>query len=191
MKKNVLFILSVIIASSMIIAGVGYAWNAKSSDVADPTPIAGTSLLDYRVVGDSMEPTIASGDLIEVNTRATEYVPGEIVILRYPKDPSILYCRRIAGVSGDKVIMQYFSNVKLTTVYSASHPAGVVYPKLSNPSGDVNGEYKTTVLPGTAYVVGDNAMPGDSYDSDQWGLLPLNDIVGVVTRRLSPDPQNF
>lgn len=191
MKKNVLLVIGAIAATSLVVAGIAYAWSSKPSDVTAPTPTPDASIVKYHVIGSSMDPTINDGDWLLVDTKIGSIVPGEIIILRYPKDESTIYCRRVVAVAGDKVVMKYYSNVKITTVFSASDPNGVVFPQNALPNGNAYGEYDATVSAGNVYVVGDNTAPGGSFDSDEWGLLPLDDIVGLVTKRVSPDPRSF
>lgn len=138
-----------------------------------------------------MAPTIKDGDWLLARKDFKRLAPGLIVIMKYPKDESKVYCRRIIAVAGDRVVMKYYSNVKVTTVYNRANPNGTVFPGNANPKGNAFGEYDANVTSGNVYVVGDNTAPGGSYDSDEWGLLPISDIVGVVERRTSPEPTNF
>jgi hypothetical protein len=87
--------------------------------------------------------------------------------------------------------MRYYSNVKTTTVYSLIHPNVIAFLSGLAPNGNDYGEYDTTVSLGTVYVVGDNTPPGVSYDSDEWGLVPTSDIVGLVVKRITPSARNF
>ncbi len=191
MKRKYVFISSIAVGTFLLFAGGVYAWRAQSSDVSKPVPTPDTNTVRYHVLGTSMGPTINDGDWLLARTEVKTMKRGDIVIMRYPKDDTKIYCRRIVAVAGDKVVMKYFSNVKLTTVYSQEHPDGVVFPRNVAPSGNAYGEYDADVAAGELYVVGDNAVPGGSFDSDEWGMLPIGDVTGVVVKRISPNPQAF
>lgn len=75
----------------------------------------------FRIPSDSMMPTLLDGDFIIVSKFAyglrlpvvnTEVVPmgepqrGDVVVFRYPADPSVNYIKRLAGLPGDRVRVQ-------------------------------------------------------------------------------------
>lgn len=190
-KKILIWAGSVAMVAMLVVAGGVYALRGSESDVAQPQPTPDSNMVRYHVVGTSMDPTIKDGDWLIAKTDFKDVQRGDLVIMKYPKDESKVYCRRVIAVAGDRVVMKYYSNVKLTTVFTASNPKGTVFPTGVTPSGNEYGEYDATVDPGNYYVVGDNTVPGGSYDSDEWGLLPKADVAGVVTERTSPSPRNF
>ncbi len=72
----------------------------------------------FRIPSDSMMPTLLDGDFIIVNKYAyglrlpvinQKIVPigepqrGDVVVFRYPPDPSINYIKRLVGLPGDRV----------------------------------------------------------------------------------------
>jgi len=72
----------------------------------------------FRIPSDSMMPTLLDGDFIVVNKFAyglrlpvlnTRVVPvgeprrGDVVVFRYPADPSVNYIKRLVGLPGDRV----------------------------------------------------------------------------------------
>lgn len=190
MKKKVLLISAAVMAVALI-AGAAFTLNAESSDVSKPIPSPDSGLVKYHVVGTSMEPTIKDGDWLLARTAVKEVKRGDILIMRYPKDESKVYCRRVVAVAGDRVVMRYYSNVKITTVYTPDKPEGIIFPQDAKTNSNAYGEYESTVDKDTLYVVGDNTVPGGSYDSDEWGLLPIANVAGVVTERLEPEPRKF
>jgi len=171
--------------------GTMHAWNASASDVGQPEVTPQTGFIKYHVTGDSMSSTIRDGDWLLAKANPGHVARGDVIILRYPKDTTKVYCRRVLAMAGDHVVTKYFSNVKLTTIYNAEHPEGLSFPQGVMPHGNAYGQYETTVGANMLYVVGDNSTPGSSYDSDQWGLLPMADVTGLVQQRLSPSPRNF
>lgn len=75
----------------------------------------------FRIPSDSMMPTLLDGDFIIVNKFTyglrlpvinTEIVPmgepqrGDVVVFRFPKDPSMNYIKRLAGLPGDRVAIR-------------------------------------------------------------------------------------
>lgn len=190
-KRSCMFTAVVAAVALLIVGAVNALGSSNASDVNDPVSTPRANLIEYHVVGDSMAPTIQDGDWLQAKTNFKFVSRGDIIILRYPKDPSKIYCRRVVAVAGDHVVMQYFPNVKLTTAYNAAHPKGIVFPVNVMPEGNAFGVYPAEVTPGYVYVVGDNTAPGASFDSDQWGLLPVSNIIAVVTNRLSPSPREF
>ncbi len=76
----------------------------------------------FRIPSGSMMPTLLIGDFILVNKFAYglrlpvlnskflsigEPLRGDVVVFRYPKDPSTPYIKRIIGVPGDKIEYNY------------------------------------------------------------------------------------
>lgn len=75
----------------------------------------------FRIPSDSMMPTLYDGDFIIVNKFTyglrlpvwnTEVAPmgepqrGDVVVFRYPADPTVNYIKRLAGLPGDRVRVQ-------------------------------------------------------------------------------------
>jgi signal peptidase I len=75
----------------------------------------------FRIPSDSMMPTLLDGDFIIVNKYAyglrlpvlnTKFLNigeperGDVVVFRYPRDPSINYIKRLVGLPGDKVVVK-------------------------------------------------------------------------------------
>src|ERR1700682_229600 len=72
----------------------------------------------FRIPSDSMRPTLRDGDFIIVNKYAyglrlpvinRKIIPvglpqrGDVVVFRYPRDPSVNYIKRLVGLPGDHV----------------------------------------------------------------------------------------
>jgi signal peptidase I len=189
-KKLILGISAGVVGLALVAIGFS-ATAGHASDVAAPVSTPDTNTVRYHVVGTSMDPTIQDGDWLLARESKLAVGRGDIIILRYPKDETKVYCRRVIGTQGDKVVTKYYSNVKLTTVFSSAHPGGVAFPSGVTPLGQAYGEYEATVGAGQYYVVGDNAVPGGSFDSDEWGLLPAGDVAGKVISRANPSPRVF
>lgn len=121
-----------------------------------------------RVDGFSMIPTLQNGEYILVNRLAYKTGQpdrGDIIVFRLPGDESQDLIKRVIGLPGDTVHISdgivTINGVKLEEPYIAQNP--LYY-----------GEW--TVPEGNLFVLGDNR--NDSRDSHQWGLLPLENVIG-------------
>jgi signal peptidase I len=136
----------------------------------------------FIVSGASMEPTFDTGDYLLVDKLSYHFEGpkrGDVVIFRYPKDPSTYFIKRIVGLPGDTVRI----NDGKVTIVDAAHPEGFTLNQsfLSFVSSD-SGTY---VIGNDEYfVMGDN-RPASS-DSRTWGELPAKNIVGRAMLRLFP-----
>jgi signal peptidase I len=62
----------------------------------------------FKFPSGSMDPTLEIGDRVVVNPKAyTQTTPrrGDIAVLKYPKDESVFYLKRVIGLPGEKVEM--------------------------------------------------------------------------------------
>ncbi len=60
----------------------------------------------FIVHGSSMVPTFQSGDYLivdEITYRFHEPRRGDVIIFRFPQDPSQFFIKRVAGLPGDKI----------------------------------------------------------------------------------------
>ncbi len=170
----------------------------------------------FRIPSGSMMPTLLVGDFILVNKftygirlpvlntkiiEVDEPERGDVVVFRYPKDPSVDYIKRVVGLPGDTV--RYANKVVYVNGKPAGQvPAGVYLGKGSGVSmsgaskrreqlGDlqhdilvmprtpgIEGEY--VVGKGEYFVMGDNR--DNSNDSRYWGTVPEGNLVGKAFR---------
>ena len=166
----------------------------------------------FRIPSGSMMPTLLVGDFILVNKFAYgvrlpvinnkiidvgEPKRGDVMVFRYPKEPSIDYIKRVIGLPGDKVAYykkQLFINgvpakqdgqedyagvgagVSMSgTILRQEHLLGVDHNILIDESrGTLEGEF--TVPEGKYFVMGDNR--DNSNDSRYWGFVPEENLVG-------------
>lgn len=153
----------------------------------------------YRVVGESMEPTLSEGQYLIISklgaskamlsnvTRDKDapYIPerGEIIVFRFPKEPEKTFVKRVVGIPGDRVVIKSGK----VTVFNDENPDGF-NPDSSYLKKGVGTLIETdeVVDPGRVFVIGDNRGPGASYDSRDWGELPSEFIVGNAVVRLLP-----
>jgi signal peptidase I len=149
-KRFVLDILETLILAVVLYFGI----NAVSARV--------------RVDGFSMRPTLQDGEYILVNKLAYktgEPQRGDIVVFVFPVNPQEDLIKRVIGLPGESVSVHNgivaVNGAPLTEPYIASPPA-------------YDGDW--VVPEGQLFVLGDNR--NDSRDSHQWGLLPIENVIG-------------
>ncbi len=139
------------------------------------------SVQPYRVEGSSMVPTLAEGEYLLVNKMVYWQVPllggddgylvhppqtGEVVIFRFPEEPTRNFVKRVIGVPGDTVEIDegtvYLNGQALNEPYVTFFDRGSMDP--------------FEVPPDSYFVLGDNR--GASDDSRSWGVVPEENVIG-------------
>lgn len=132
-----------------------------------------------EVRGASMMPGIHDRDRILVDQLTYAFASvdrGDVVVLRYPLDPRMDYIKRVVGLPGDEVIVQYGG------VWVNGDP--VEEPYVSVRAIDPSTSLRTTVRPGHYFVLGDNRIK--SSDSRDFGQVPQELVRGLVRLRVWP-----
>jgi signal peptidase I len=126
----------------------------------------------FQVEQYSMEPTLLPHDRVLVNKflyRLREPRHGDIVVLRYPRDPHRNYIKRIVGLPGDKV--------QITDGHLVVNGERIVELYVNDKSGKPSGNYDVTTVPEDSFfVLGDNR--NNSEDSRAFGFLKRSQVVG-------------
>ena len=145
----------------------------------------------FKIPSGSMIPTLLIGDHILVNKfiygttvpfsdkrilTFTKPIRGDIIVFKYPEDPSRDFIKRVIGVEGDVV------EEKSKTVYVNGKPLDEPYTQHTDSSvrasavepRDNFGPY--LVPKNKFFVMGDNR--DQSYDSRYWGYVDMTDIKG-------------
>lgn len=140
--------------------------------------LPGCSLLAKKQVifeGTSMLPSIKNGQKLTVRridaaVRAS-LARGDIVVFKFPKDPSKFYIKRLIGMPGERIENQagqvLVNGIKLSEPYidsklNLSHRA-----------------WPPVVVPARSYyVLGDNR--DNSFDSRIWGFVPEELLIAKV-----------
>lgn len=166
----------------------------------------------FRIPSGSMMPTLLVGDFILVNKYAYgirlpvintkifdigEPERGDIVVFRYPKQPSIDYIKRVIGLPGDKISYYnkrlYINNKPVKQVSlgryqgvgQGSDMTGAIHFLEQLPGvehsilirrGQPSIEDVYYVPKGHYFVMGDNR--DNSNDSRYWGFVPEQNLVG-------------
>lgn len=131
-----------------------------------------------QVSGQSMEPRIASGEFVVINTVAYRFgAPrrGDIVAFHHSvADQPEVYIKRVVGVAGDRVRVDrgvvYVNGARLNEPYVAF--------------GDERSFPEVTVPPDSLYVLGDNRAVSD--DSRFWGFVPESAVMGKAIAGIWP-----
>lgn len=136
----------------------------------------------FVVEGASMHPTFENLDYLIVDEilyafRSPER--GDVVVFRYPTNPSIFYIKRVIGLPGETVSIER-GVVTITTVDGTDMTLAEPYAI----NEDATYTDKVTLNPDEYFVMGDNRP--NSSDSRVWGPLPRRDIIGRVDLRLLP-----
>jgi signal peptidase I len=136
----------------------------------------------FVVDGESMHPTFENLDYLIIDEFLYYFkapARGDVIVFRYPNNPSIFYIKRIIGLPGETVSIDR-GVVTITSVDGATLP--LTEPYIVNE--DATYTKDVTLLPGEYFVMGDNRP--NSSDSRVWGPLPRKDIIGRVDLRLLP-----
>ncbi len=137
----------------------------------------------FIVSGASMEETFQNGEYLivdQLSYRFEEIERGDVVVFRYPRDPSKFFIKRIVGVPGDQITIE--GNV--VTITNAAHPEGAILAEPYVEAMQPNTFLEETLGDGEYFVMGDNR--DHSSDSRMWGVLQERNIIGRALVRLFP-----
>lgn len=148
---------------------------------------------NFRVEGPSMEPGLHNGQYLLVNKAVyfkldldtlSKYIPfvdggdnpsrflfhgprrGDVIVFRYPRDPSRDFIKRIIGIPGDT--MEIRNGVVTVNGVALEEPYI---------NDGARSDMSAKVVPkGSYFVMGDNRP--NSSDSRSWGFVPEENIIG-------------
>lgn len=145
----------------------------------------------FKIPSGSMKTTLLVGDHILVN----KFVYGvkvpfwdkeivhfkdpkrrDIVVFRYPIDPSKDFIKRVIGLPGDTIHIRdkkVYVNDQLQVEPYAVHSDSRILPASINPRDNMA---PVVVPPHSLFVMGDNR--DESYDSRFWKFVDMNDLRG-------------
>lgn len=145
-------------------------------------PIRVFVISPFVVDGESMHPTFENFDYLIVDELLYDFSApsrGDVIVFRYPGNPSIFYIKRVIGLPGETVSINH-GKVAITTV--SEETLTLAEPYIVNEDATYT---KSVSLNSDEYfVMGDNRP--NSSDSRIWGPLPKKDIIGRVDLRLLP-----
>lgn len=137
----------------------------------------------FIVSGASMEETFQSGEYLivdQVSYHLHNPARGDVVVFRYPKDPSKYFIKRIIGLPGETIKIEGST----VTIINKENPNGFIInePYIKSMSSD--NQLTETLGAREYFVMGDNR--DRSSDSRAWGILTEDRIIGKAFLRLFP-----
>lgn len=136
----------------------------------------------FIVRGSSMDTTFENGDYLiidEVSYQFEKPHRGEVIVFRYPHDPSKYFIKRVIGLPGETIEIKD----GVVTVKNDAYPEGFKLEENYIQGETLPGSYKQ-LGDKEYFVMGDN-RPFSS-DSRYWGSLDENYIIGRALVRLWP-----
>ncbi len=137
----------------------------------------------FVVKGASMEPNFFDRDYLiidEISYRFSSPERGEVVVFRYPKNPSQRFIKRIIGLPGETITI---SQGKI--VISENNDYWILDETEYIPeSFFALKDLEISLNKNEYFVLGDNRP--HSFDSEDWGVLPGDNIIGRVIFRAWP-----
>jgi signal peptidase I len=128
-------------------------------------------------------PTFQNGQYLIVDQLTYDFEDpqrGDVIIFRFPGDPSKFFIKRVIGLPGETVTI----DDKTVRVSSPQDPQGVTLLEPYRVDTADEGHLTKTLGAGEYFVMGDNRP--ESSDSRAWGSVPRNLIIGRAFLRLFP-----
>ncbi len=168
--------------TSRVSGFLGFAWEVIKVIIIAAViviPIRYFLFQPFFVRGQSMDPNFANGDYLiidEITYRFRGPERGEVIVFRYPQDPSNRFIKRVIGLPGEEIKIKDGE----ITIDGGDILDEKYLPDDLTTSGDIhiileNNEY---------FVLGDNRPY--SFDSRRFGPLLEEFIIGRVYLRAWP-----
>jgi signal peptidase I len=135
----------------------------------------------FIVSGESMFPTFETGQYLiidQITYRMHDPVRGDVVVFRYPQDPSKFFIKRIIALPNEKIKIDG-KNVIITMTDGTEMTLDEPYIELEREN-----QVEMTMGGDEYFVMGDNRLA--SLDSRVWGPLKRDMITGRAWLRLLP-----
>jgi signal peptidase I len=135
----------------------------------------------FIVSGASMDPTFFTGEYLivdEASFLVRDPQRGEVIIFRYPKDPSKYFIKRVIGLPGETVTLV---GGKVTITGTDGKNILLDEPYVVH---DIPVDMSEQLGPEEYFMMGDNRAV--SYDSRVWGPVDRSLIKGRALVRLLP-----
>lgn len=155
----------------------------------------------FFVQGASMEPNFENGEYLIINEfgykkteihvgnqtlftmdSRKEFVRGDVVVFRYPRNPEQFFIKRVIGLPGETVtiaggrVLIKDTRTSVATVLDESD--------YLDPSQETVGSLSVTLGADEYFVLGDNRS--FSHDSRAWGAVRKDHVIGKVILRAWP-----
>jgi signal peptidase I len=123
----------------------------------------------FHIEGTSMQPGLQTNEYVFINKQAYLFHQperGDVIVFHFPRDTTQDFVKRVIGIPGDTIKTDrthvWVNNVELKEPYVST---------------SLNPVARTWKVPSNDYfVLGDNRP--ESYDSRDWGFVPMNYIIG-------------
>ncbi|MBI3561350.1 MAG: signal peptidase I [Gammaproteobacteria bacterium] len=166
----------------------------------------------FKIPSESMLPTLEIGDFILVNRFAYGLrLPvfdyklldlgspkrGDVIVFRFPRDPSVDYIKRVVGLPGDRIRYEnkhiFINDQQVNYTLLGTYIKQPKYEEYAEKLGDVNHHilllensyssrpflaegHEITVPPNQYFAMGDNR--DNSSDGRVWGFVPDANLKG-------------
>lgn len=164
---------------------ISFAWELAKIGVIAALIVVPLRLYIFQpflVKGDSMVPNFHNGDYLivdELSYRFRSPERGEVIVLKFPYDPSQRFIKRIVGLPGETIEIKDGKVV----VYRISSQEAFVLDELPYLGAlQTPGSVKVQLKEDEYFVLGDNRE--FSSDSRSWGPLATQYIVGRMLWRV-------
>ena len=137
----------------------------------------------FIVNGESMEPNFHNGDYLlidELSYRFNDPSRGDVIVFKYPTDPSQRFIKRIVGMPLETVEL-IGSSINITNKFGNTT---VLSEKNYLSTNALFSGIKVVLGEGEYFVMGDNRT--HSFDSRKWGALAREYIIGQAIIRAWP-----
>jgi len=172
--------------NSSVKHGLSFTWEILKIVVislAIIVPIRYFLIQPFFVKGASMEPTYLDGDYLivdEISYRFEAPQRGEVIVFRYPLDPTQFFIKRIVGLPGETVKVE---NGKVI-IEQKSGNSFILDESQYLHGVTTTGNVETTLEDNQYFVLGDNRNA--SSDSRRWGEVDKKFIIGRTWLRAWP-----
>jgi len=133
----------------------------------------------FVIKGNSMEPNFHQGDYLivdEISYRFNNPQRGDVIIFRYPRDPSQRFIKRVIGLPGETIKIEE-GKINVINGIEKRILDESAYELRENHTDNLTLSLKQDEY----FVLGDNRVA--SFDSRKWGALSREYIIGKVVLR--------
>lgn len=137
----------------------------------------------FIVSGASMEPNFHSGEYLivdQVSYYMHQPMRGEVIVFKYPRDPSKYFIKRVIGLPGDNITI----DKGVVTIVNKENPDGFTLDETYAEPMPLAPKFSEALGEREYFVMGDNR--DESSDSRSWGVLQEERIIGRAWVRLFP-----
>lgn len=137
----------------------------------------------FIVSGSSMDDTFHTGEYLIIDQVSYHFEKpsrGDVIVFRYPRDPSKFFIKRVIGVPGDTISIEN----AVVSITNEANPDGFTVDEPYIKSMQATDPFSEKLGDREYFVMGDNR--DKSSDSRSWGVLQEERIVGRAFVRLFP-----